>query len=84
MKRDRKFFLKNLSCKISRMKKDKTVVELRGKLGMEYGREEEEEKELAKASPSHQFSYAEMIPGSPHQTQTSPPSNSLSFFPLCS
>ncbi|KAG6601086.1 Proline-rich receptor-like protein kinase PERK3, partial [Cucurbita argyrosperma subsp. sororia] len=74
MKRDRKFFLKNLSCKISRMKKNNTVVELRGKLGMEYGREEEEEeKELAKASPSHQFSYAEMIPGSPHPTQTSPP-----------
>ncbi|XP_022956548.1 probable serine/threonine-protein kinase PBL4 isoform X1 [Cucurbita moschata] len=71
-KRDRKFFLKNLSCKISRMKKNNTVAELRGKLGMEYGREEEE-KELAKASPSHQFSYAEMIPGSPHPTQTSPP-----------
>ncbi|XP_022139171.1 probable serine/threonine-protein kinase PBL23 [Momordica charantia] len=71
MKKDRKFFLGRLSCKISRIKRDNRVQELRGKLGME----REEEKEMAKpltpylpkTSPS-QFSYAEMIPGSPpHQ-----------------
>uniref|UniRef100_A0A9I9D1W0 Protein kinase domain-containing protein n=1 Tax=Cucumis melo TaxID=3656 RepID=A0A9I9D1W0_CUCME len=73
MKRERKFFLKRLSCKISRMKGDNTVHELRGKLGVGIG-SNEEEKDLSttptspnyfpKTSPS-QFSYAEMIPGSP-------------------
>lgn len=86
MKRDRKFFLNRLSCKISRMKRDNTVQELRGKLGLGIGRDQEE-KDLAitltspnnyfpKTSPS-QFSYAEMIPGSP-QHQLSPTSK-LSF-----
>lgn len=81
MKKDRKFFLGRLSCKISRIKRDNRVQELRGKLGME----REEEKEMAKpltpylpkTSPS-QFSYAEMIPGSPPH-QFSPTSNSLSL-----
>ncbi|KAE8648633.1 probable serine/threonine-protein kinase PIX13 isoform X2 [Cucumis sativus] len=76
MKKERKFFLKRLSCKISRMKGDNTVHELRGKLGVGIG-STEEDKDLSisltslnyfpKTSPS-QFSYAEMIPGSPqHQ-----------------
>lgn len=87
MKKERKFFLKRLSCKISRMKGDNTVHELRGKLGVGIG-STEEDKDLSisltslnyfpKTSPS-QFSYAEMIPGSP-QHQLSSTSNSLSSF----
>lgn len=65
------------------MKGDNTVHELRGKLGVGIG-SNEEEKDLSttptspnyfpKTSPS-QFSYAEMIPGSP-QLQLSSTSNS--------
>lgn len=71
------------------MKRDNSVKELRGKLGLGHGREEE--KELAKpitpnyfpkTSPS-QFSYAEMIPGSP-QHQLSPTSSNSLFLYLSS
>lgn len=59
MKKDKKYFLKNLSCKISKLKRNNTIEQIRGPL------ETVNIKTPPNKSPNinGQVSYDEMIPG---------------------
>lgn len=60
MKKDRKYFIENLSCGVSRMKRDNTIEELRGPKGTETTKLAQEK---TTTSTGPYVSYGEMIPG---------------------
>lgn len=64
MKQDKKYFLEELSCGISRMKRNNRILKLRGP--KEIG-----SRKLLMESTVDQVTYNEMVPGSPDDEQSS-------------
>lgn len=63
IKKERKYFLDNLSCRISRMKRDNSIEQLRG----QKAKDESTKSQVEKSHNYDQVSYDEMIPGSPRR-----------------
>lgn len=71
--KQKSYYLENLSCKISRMKRDNSMEHLRGHKAIAKNK-----LQVEKINQDDQVSYDEMIPGSPRR-KDSAKSESLTF-----
>lgn len=74
--KQKSYYLENLSCKISRMKRDNSMEYLRGHKAIAKNK-----LQVEKINQDDQVSYDEMIPGSPRR-KDSAKSESLNFTPV--